>query len=74
MDSVELFGAIVWAVNYGRISVSASSFGLIKNALNAKQMNTTPPIMVTVDAEISRKIDIKLEDSFDSGQSEWTND
>lgn len=36
------------AFNYGFILGSSSSFGLIKNALNAKQMNTIPPTMVTV--------------------------
>lgn len=53
MDTVELLVDIVWAVNYGCISVSASSFGLIKNALNAKQINTMPPTMVT---EIGKNI------------------
>lgn len=36
------------AVNYGFVIGSSSSFGLMKNALNAKQMNTIPPTMVTV--------------------------
>lgn len=56
MEIVELSIGIVWAVNYGRISVSASSFGLMKNALNAKQMNTMPPIIVTVKQTKDRSV------------------
>lgn len=36
------------AFNYGFISISASSVGLIKNALKAKHINTIPPTIVTV--------------------------
>lgn len=38
----------VVAINYGFPLITLSSFGVIKNALNAKQMNTTPPTMVTI--------------------------
>lgn len=38
----------VVAINYGfPLVILSSSFGVIKNALNAKQMNTIPPTMVT---------------------------
>lgn len=38
----------VVAINYGfPLIILSSSFGVIKNALNAKQMNTIPPTMVT---------------------------
>lgn len=40
-------GSVV-AVNYGFVFGSSSSFGLMKNALNAKQIKTIPPTMVTV--------------------------
>lgn len=53
---VKLLSGSGVAVNYGFIIGSSSSFGLMKNALNAKQMNTIPPTMVTVSKRVQKEI------------------